>query len=67
MKDKLVVVISIALIDIGNSFIQAHAGSVIEQMDTLLTLKDMVEKNKKLYQPDLTANLEKSILSKLNK
>jgi len=45
------------------SFLKAHAGSVIEQMDTLLTLKDMVEKNKKLYQPDLTANLEKSILS----
>ena len=34
-------------------------------MDTLLVLKGMVERNKADYQPDLTANLENSILSKL--
>lgn len=50
--------------DFDDWFIQAHAGSVIEQMDTLLVLKDMVEKNKKVYQPDMTAKLENSILSK---
>ncbi|KAK4002670.1 exocyst complex component 2 [Daphnia magna] len=45
------------------SFLKTHAGSVIEQMDTLLTLKKVVEENKTKYGPDMTASLENSILS----
>ena len=32
-------------------------------MDTLVTLKGVVEENKKKYGPDMTASLENSILS----
>lgn len=42
---------------------KTHAGSVIEQMDTLMTLKKVVEENKTKYGPDMTASLENSILS----
>ncbi len=43
--------------------LQTHAGSVIEQMDTLMTLKNVVEENKTKYGPDMTASVENSILS----
>jgi len=55
----------VIVVHTNSLLIQVHAGSVIEQMDTLLVLKGMVERNKADYQPDLTANLENSILSKL--
>lgn len=44
-------------------FLQTHAGSVIEQMDTLVTLKDVVEGNKAKHGSDMTSALENSILS----